>query len=113
MNKNVFITGDTSEIGKSLIHKLAKNKCNIFFTYFKNLRESQSISKSLKQYNIHHNYAKMDLTKIVSINNACNKFSNDFKKYKKVKKPKELANFIYKRFIKIVKKTSQPIIFYD
>ena len=53
MNKNVFITGDTSEIGKSLIHKLAKNKCNIFFTYFKNLREAQSISKSLKQYNIH------------------------------------------------------------
>ena len=244
MNKNVFITGGTSEIGKSLIHKLAKNKCNIFFTYFKNLREAQSISKSLKQYNIHHNYAKMDLTKIVSINNAFNKFSNDFKKlnvfinnaspkikrkkflrlkdtdisvdmegllignivslkkalelilkndsnhnssiinissysaisggknihlyaasksalntlvialskdklkkriqitsiilryidtssfrknnniknnkdliffkkYKKVKKPKELANFIYKRFIKTVKKTSQPIIFYD
>ena len=74
MNKNVFITGGTSEIGKSLIHKLAKNKCNIFFTYFKNLREAQSISKSLKQYNIHHNYAKMDLTKIVSINNAFNKF---------------------------------------
>ena len=80
MNKNIFITGGTSEIGKSLIHKLAKNKCNIFFTYFKNLREAQSISKSLKQYNIHHNYTKMDLTKIVSINNAFNKFSNDFKK---------------------------------
>ena len=40
MNKNIFITGGTSEIGKSLILKLAKNKCNIFviniYLYMKN-----------------------------------------------------------------------------
>ena len=244
MNKNIFITGGSSEIGKSLIYKLARNNYNIFFTYFNNLSEAKSISKDLKKLNIQHHYIKMDLAKIKSINNAFKKFSkqfkklnifinnaspvpqrknflrlknvdimknmtsllignivslknalkyilkynsqnqsiiinissysaisggrnihlyaasksalntlitalsNDtfrrkikivsivprhidtlsfrknnniknnkdlifFKKYKKVKKPKELANFIYKRFIKIVKKTSQPIIFYD
>ena len=30
MTKNIFITGGTSGIGKSLIYKFAENKCNIF-----------------------------------------------------------------------------------
>ena len=52
MIKNIFITGGTSEIGKSLIHKLAKNNYNIFFTYFNNLSEAKSISKDLQKLNI-------------------------------------------------------------
>ena len=34
MTKNVFITGGTSGIGKSLIYKFAEHGFNIFFTYF-------------------------------------------------------------------------------
>ena len=80
MNKNIFITGGTSGIGKSLIYKLAKNNYNIFFTYFNNVKEAKSISKDLKKLNIQHNYIKMDLAKIKSINNAFKKFSKQFKK---------------------------------
>ena len=80
MTKNIFITGGTSGIGKSLIHKFAKNNYNIFFTYFNNLSEAKSISKDLQKLNIRHNYVKMDLTRMRSINNAFEKFSNQFKK---------------------------------
>ena len=80
MTKNIFITGGTSEIGKSLIHKLAKNNYNIFFTYFNNLSEAKSISKDLQKLNIRHNYVKMDLTRMRSINNTFRKFSKQFKK---------------------------------
>ena len=70
MTKNIFITGGTSGIGKSLIHKFAKNNHNIFFTYFNNLNEAKSISKELKKLNVLHDYVKMDLNKIESINNC-------------------------------------------
>ena len=80
MTKNIFITGGTSGIGKSLIHKFAKNNYNIFFTYFNNLSEAKSISKDLQKLNIRHNYVKMDLTRMRSINNAFEKFSKQFKK---------------------------------
>ena len=80
MTKNIFITGGTSGIGKSLIHKFARNNYNIFFTYFNNFAQAKSISKDLQKLNILHNYTKMDLTKIDSINNAFNKFSKQFKK---------------------------------
>ena len=47
MTKNIFITGGTGGIGKSLIHKFAKNNYNIFFTYFnldiKNLNKEYEI----------------------------------------------------------------------
>ena len=80
MTKNIFITGGTSGIGKSLIHKFAKNNYNIFFTYFNNLSEAKSISKDLQKLNIRHNYVKMDLTRMRSINNTFRKFSKQFKK---------------------------------
>ena len=80
MTKNIFITGGTGGIGKSLIHKFAKNNYNIFFTYFNNLSEAKSISKDLQKLNIRHNYVKMDLTRMWSINNAFNKFSQKFRK---------------------------------
>ena len=80
MTKNIFITGGTSGIGKSLIHKFAKNNYNIFFTYFNNLSEAKSISKDLQKLNIRHNYVKMNLTRMRSINNAFRKFSKQFKK---------------------------------
>ena len=80
MNKNIFITGGTSGIGKSLIYKLAKNNCNIFFTYFNNLSEAKSISNDLHKLNIRHNYVKMDLGRIESINKAFKKFSKQFTK---------------------------------
>jgi len=80
MTKNIFITGGTSGIGKSLIYKFAENKCNIFFTYNSNLNEAQSISKNLKKLNILHNYAKMDLSRPETINNAFKKFSKQFRR---------------------------------
>ena len=80
MNKNIFITGGTSGIGKSIIYKFAENKYNIFFTYFNNLSEAKSISKDLQKLNIRHNYVKMDLTRMWSINNAFKKFSQKFRK---------------------------------
>jgi len=80
MAKNIFITGGSSGIGKSLIHKFAKNNYNIFFTYFNNLSQAKLISKDLKKLNIHHNYVKMDLAKVDSINNAFKEFSKQFKK---------------------------------
>ena len=80
MNKNIFITGGTSGIGKSLIYKFAKNNYNIFFTYFNNLSEAKSISKDLNKLNVHHHYIKMDLSRIKSINNAFKKFIKKFKK---------------------------------
>ena len=78
--KVALITGGTSGIGKSLIHKFAKNNYSIFFTYFNNLSEAKSISKDLQKLNIRHDYVKMDLTRIGSINNAFDKFSKQFKK---------------------------------
>ena len=80
MTKNIFITGGTSGIGKSLIYKFAKNNYNIFFTYFNNLSEAKSISKDLQKFNIRHHYVKMDLARISSINDAFEKFSKQFKK---------------------------------
>ena len=80
MNKNIFITGGSSGIGKSLIYKFARNNYNIFFTYFNNLDEAKSISKELQKLNIRHDYVKMDLSNIESINNAFKKFSKQFKK---------------------------------
>ena len=80
MTKNIFITGGTSGIGKSLIYKFAENKCNIFFTYYSNSNEAQSISKNLKKHNILHNYAKMDLSRPETINNAFKKFSKQFRR---------------------------------
>ena len=80
MNKTIFITGGTSGIGKSLIHKFAKNNYSIFFTYFNNLSEAKSISEYLIKLNIDHNYVKMDFSRIKSINNAFKKFSKQFKK---------------------------------
>ena len=79
MTKNVFITGGTSGIGKSLIYKFAEHGFNIFFTYFDNLSEARSISKNLKKYNILNNYVRMDLAKTDTIKNAFNKFSKQFK----------------------------------
>ena len=81
MNKNIFITGGTSGIGKSLIYKLAKNNYNIFFTYFNNVKEAKSISKDLQKFNIRHHYVKMDLARISSINDAFKKFSKQFKNF--------------------------------
>ena len=78
MNKNIFITGGTSGIGKSLIYKFAKNNYDIFFTYFNNLSEAKSISRSLQKSNIKHDYIKMDLNKIKSIENAFKKFNKKF-----------------------------------
>ena len=80
MTKNVFITGGTSGIGKSLIYKFAEHGFNIFFTYFNNLNEARYISKNLKKYNIRNNYVKMDLGRVDTIKNAFKKFSKQFKK---------------------------------
>jgi NAD(P)-dependent dehydrogenase (short-subunit alcohol dehydrogenase family) len=80
MTKNVFITGGTSGIGKSLIYKFAKHGFNIFFTYFNNLNEARSISKNLKKYNIRNNYVRMNLARVDTIKNAFKKFSKKFKK---------------------------------
>ena len=79
MAKNIFITGGSSGIGKSLIHKFAKNNYNIFFTYFNNLSQAKLISKDLKKLNIHHNYVKMDLAKVDSINMHSKNFQNNLK----------------------------------
>ena len=80
MTKNVFITGGTSGIGKSLIYKFAKHGFNIFFTYFNNLNEARSISKNLKKYNISINYVRMNLARVDTINNAFKKFSKQSEK---------------------------------
>ena len=80
MTKTVFITGGTSGVGKSLIYKFAKNKSDIFFTYFKNFKGAKSISNNLKKKNIQHDYLKMNLSSRDSINNAFKKFSKKFKK---------------------------------
>ena len=101
MNKNIFITGGTSGIGKSLIYKFAKNNYNIFFTYFNNLSEAKSISKDLQKLNVRHNYVKMDLTRMWSINNAFKKFSQQFRKLNifinNASPPIERKNFLCNR----------------
>ena len=81
MNKSIFITGGTSGIGKALINQFAKNNYDIFFTYFTNRKEAKSISKHLQTLNVKHDFVKMDLGKISSINNAFNKFKASFKKF--------------------------------
>jgi len=81
MNKSIFITGGTSGVGKALINEFAKNNYNIFFTYFKNLKEAKLISKNLQSLNIEHDFVKMDLSKKSSINHAFKRFSDKFKKF--------------------------------
>ena len=44
------------------------------------MKEAKSISKDLQKLNIRHNYVKMDLTRMRSINNTFRKFSKQFKK---------------------------------
>ena len=80
MNKNIFITGGTSGVGKALINEFAKNNYNIFFTYFRNLNEARLISKNLQNLNIDNDFVKMDLSNKSSINNAFKRFSDKFKK---------------------------------
>jgi 3-oxoacyl-[acyl-carrier protein] reductase len=81
MNKNIFITGGTSGIGKSLILEFAKKKYNIFFTYYKNSKKARSILKELEKFNGHYSCVRMDLNRIISITNA---FKIFYKKYKKL-----------------------------
>ena len=81
MNKSIFITGGTSGVGKALIDEFAKNNYNIFFTYFKNLKEAKIISKNLQNLNINHDFVKMDLSNKSSINRAFKRFSDKFKKF--------------------------------
>ena len=81
MNKSIFITGGTSGIGKALINQFAKNNYDIFFTYFKNLRQAKEISKKLKELKIRHDYTKMDLGKTKSIITTFKKFSKKFNKF--------------------------------
>lgn len=78
MNKNIFITGGTSGIGKALINEFAKNNYNIFFTYYKNFNQAKLISRELNKYNIQHGFSKMDLSKVNSIENAFRKFKSHF-----------------------------------
>jgi len=78
MNKNIFITGGTSGIGKALINEFAKNNYNIFFTYYKNFNQAKLISKELNKFNIQHAFTKMDLDKANSIQNAFRKFKSHF-----------------------------------
>ena len=80
MNKNIFITGGTSGIGKSLIMELAKKNYNIFFTYFKNDEEARLILRNLQNLDVRHSCVKMDLTKIKSIENAFKNFKKKFKR---------------------------------
>jgi 3-oxoacyl-[acyl-carrier protein] reductase len=80
MNKNIFITGGTAGIGKSLINKFSNQNYNIFFTYFKNVKEAKIISENLKMNKVKHKYVKMDLNKTKSIENAFKVFLKDFKK---------------------------------
>jgi len=81
MNKSIFITGGTSGIGKALINQFAKNNYNIFFTYFTNFKEAKLISKYLESLNVKHDFVKMDLGEISSINSAFSKFKASFKKF--------------------------------
>ena len=114
MNKNIFITGGTSGIGKSIIYKFAKNKYNIFFTYFSNLSEARVISKALKKYNIHFNYVKMDLNSVHSIHNAFKKFSKQFKKLNifinNASPPIQRKNFLKLKSVDISKKMQGLLI---
>ena len=114
MNKNIFITGGTSGIGKSIIYKFAKNKYNIFFTYFSNLSEARVISKVLKKYNIHFNYVKMDLNSVHSIHNAFKKFSKQFKKLNifinNASPPIQRKNFLKLKSVDISKKMQGLLI---
>ena len=49
--KNVLITGGSGDIGSEIVTHLAESNFKIFFTYYKNYKNSKKLFKNLKKKN--------------------------------------------------------------
>ena len=47
--KNVLITGGSGDIGSEIVEHLAKSNFKIFFTYYKNYKNSKKLFDNLKK----------------------------------------------------------------
>ena len=62
-NKTVLITGSSKRVGRSIAMKLAEEGFNIAIHYNKSSKESHSLQKELKKYNVKVKTFKLDLQK--------------------------------------------------
>ena len=77
--KTVLITGASSGLGTSLVHKYASNNYNVIMTYLTHDKEAQNIKKELeKKYNIKVLTIKCDLSNESDINNLFNESIKGF-----------------------------------
>ena len=74
-NKNAFITGATSGIGKSIAIELASKGCNIFFTY-RDQESCESLLSELSQFEIETKSYKCDLLNDLQVSILLDMVSN-------------------------------------
>ena len=80
MNKNVIITGGSQGIGRNIVYTLAREGCNIIFSYNNSEKEAQEIKEELLKEKCNVEIFKADISKKTDIDAlvqfAINKFKN-------------------------------------
>ena len=76
MNKNIFLTGGSSGIGRELILELSK-KNNVFFTYLNNYKSAKDVKKQSKKKSY---IFKLDLSSKAKIKNCALQLKKNYLK---------------------------------
>ena len=77
-NKTVLITGSSKRVGRSIAMKLAERGFNVAIHYNKSSKESYSLQKELKKYNVKVKTFQLDLQKTDKIKVFFKKVVNYF-----------------------------------
>ena len=80
--KSAFILGSTSEIARSICHKLAQNGCQRFYLIARNEKSNQSLVEELKRnYDVSVETERTDLLEDASVNKTQKRNIDDFDLY--------------------------------
>jgi 3-oxoacyl-[acyl-carrier protein] reductase len=78
-NKVALITGGSSGIGKSIVLALAREECNVAFTYNSKKDESEKIIQEVKKYGVNCVAIKLDMHSESEIQNLFDQFAKEFR----------------------------------